>query len=316
MPRTLTRFVLPALLLLASGAAQPTARTVTIKHDDGSTTVPLQPKRVVVLDEESLELAVALGFPVVGVGSGRLTPTDVTGTRINAAALKEGFLARADLGRASYVGNWTAPNLETLLTLKPDLIIRSTWTGNTGYDKLSAIAPTLSFDQNKPSFWKNALRQTAKVFGQQVKAEQLIANVARGHRENAARLRQSGVYRTYPKAVVLSPFPSGEVYLYTGDRVANILRSLGFRDGYPAGLKPSSGGWQVISQEALLQLAPNTLVVSVPYGDGAAFAASDVGKRLANRMITYQMEKFSPWTGPLVDLKVSRDLTAAILKRF
>ncbi|AFZ69267.1 ABC transporter substrate-binding protein [Deinococcus peraridilitoris] len=307
---------LAILTLTATLAHAQSNKTIMVQHDEGTTKAPVQPKRVIVLDEESLELALALGFDIIGLGSGRLAPTDVSGTRINFEALKQGFLARRDLTGVTYTGNWTAPNLETILALKPELILRSTWNGNTGYDKLSAIAPTLSFNQNKPDFWKTSLRETAKVFGQQDKAEQIIQNVALEHQKNKDKLQQAGIFKKYPKAVVLSPFPSGEVYLYTGDRVANIAWELGFKDGYPRGTKVDPGGWQVISQEALLQITPDTLVINVPWGDGNAFSKSSVGQRLKDRTITYQMEPFSPWTGPLVDQKVSRDLTSSILKQF
>ncbi|GAA4021073.1 hypothetical protein GCM10022631_38820 [Deinococcus rubellus] len=52
------------------------------------------------------------------------------------------------------MGSWTAPNLETILALKPDLIVQLTWDGNQNYDKLSKTPP--------PSATRKAARASGK----------------------------------------------------------------------------------------------------------------------------------------------------------
>src|SRR5699024_9291218 len=100
------RFALIAALSLAVPVAAAPA-SIHIQHDEGTSSVPLTPKRVVVLDEESLGFMTALGIPVVGLGGGRLAATDVArdGT-IKPEVQREGFLARTNLKGVQSVGSW------------------------------------------------------------------------------------------------------------------------------------------------------------------------------------------------------------------
>lgn len=147
------KMFLVSLAVLTLGAAS--AQTIALKHDEGTGTVQVKrdPKRLVVLDEQALDLIYALGLGdrVVGLGSAVIEPSQLTaGGFIKPEVLKSGYLARGKLNNPRFVGNWTSPNLETILTLKPDLIVRSTWEGNQNYDKLSRIAPTAGFSRGCP----------------------------------------------------------------------------------------------------------------------------------------------------------------------
>ncbi|GGR23975.1 ABC transporter substrate-binding protein [Deinococcus ruber] len=300
-------------LLLSTGLATtalPESR-VTISHDDGTTTVNKNPRRVAVIGEEALELAYALNIPVVGLGSGRVEPGDFTlGATLTRSTARRGFLGRGDLSNVTYLGSWAAPNLEVLTALKPDLIVRTSWDGLGGYAALNAIAPTLSFSQSKPDFWPRSLRAVAKVFGKEAQAETIIRGTAATITAAGSSLRAAGIFKKFPKMVVLSPFPDGTVYRYTGDRLANVLRQMGFRDGLA--VRPDNNGYEVISPEALLGLDASTLVVLVPWSSGGdIFAKSSAGKLLAARSVTYQLPEFSPWTGPLVDRDVAQKVAAA-----
>lgn len=306
--------LLSAALLSVAGAATPTAARVSIVHDEGSASVPKNPKRVVVIGEEALELAYALDVPVVGVGSGRVEPGDFTlGKTLTPAAQKRGFLALGDLKNVTYVGGWETPNLEVITALKPDLIVRTGWQGLGGYAALNRVAPTLTFDQGRPGFWPRSLRAFARAFGRTAQAEKVIRDTRISVTTAGTRLRSGGVLTRWPKMVVISPFPDGTVYRYTGDRLANVLRQMGFRDGLP--VKAGSTGYEVISQEALLALDARTLVVSVPWSTGGeALAKTAAGRRLAGQTVTYTLPDFSPWTGPLVDRDVARRVADAALK--
>ena len=126
--------------------AQQTSK-ITLKHDEGSATISKNPARVVAMDEEALGWLAALGVQnrVVGIGSTYFEAGDLQGGKIKPNVLKEGFYERVGLNNPAYIGSWTAPNLETLTALRPDLIVRLTWDGNQNYDKLSKIAPTVGY---------------------------------------------------------------------------------------------------------------------------------------------------------------------------
>ena len=219
------------------------------------------------MDEEALGwmFALGLGERVVGVGSSYLSPTDISGGKLKPSVLKEGFYARGKLNNPSFVGSWTAPNLETILALRPDLIVRLTWEGNQNYDKLSKIAPTVGYQEGGTGFWQKGLRDLARVFGKQVQAEQIIKQAADVNRANARKLLSAGVFKKYDKVVVLAPFSGGNTWAYSRVRLMDDLRALGFKDGLKIGSATLGIGAQV-SDEALLGIDKKTLVVLFPPG--------------------------------------------------
>ncbi|UBV45000.1 ABC transporter substrate-binding protein (plasmid) [Deinococcus taeanensis] len=309
--------LLSSLLLCSSALAQ----TLTLKHDEGTTQIKADARRLVVLDEEALGWIYALGLSdrIVGIGSSMIAPTDLTADgHLKPERIRGTFLARGNLSGARFVGNWIQPNLETILSLKPDLIVRLTWNGNGNYDKLSRIAPTVGYREDRAGYWKSNLRDLARVFGRQEQAEKLIKQVADTNRAGARTLQAAGVFRKYPKAVVVSPFQGGTNYLYTKTRLIEDVRALGFKDGLKASAS-TLGVASVISDEALLGLGKDTLVIVFPpggqYNGADAFLQSPVGQRLKDRAVVYSPEAISPWSGPLVSLRDSAALTKLILEK-
>lgn len=311
---------LPLALLSAVLLSSAAAQTVSLKHDEGTATVKKDPQRIVVMDEEALGWLAALGLSerVVGLGSTYFSPGDLVGGKIKPEVLKSGFYGRVRLNNPAYIGDWQAPNLETLTALRPDLIVRLTWQGNQNYDKLSKIAPTAGYQEGAAGFWQRGLRDLARVFGRQAQAERVIKQVADVNRANARKLLAAGVFRKYPKVVVVAPFAGGSNWLYTDVRLMPDLRALGFKDG----LKPKEttlGVGSAISDEALLGLDKKTLVVLFPpggkYNGADAFLKTPVGQRLKDQSVLYVPEAFSPYSGPLVSVRNSNDLTRLILEK-
>lgn len=316
MPRMKIALSFATLALAATASAQ----TLTIKHDEGTTQVKANPQRIVVMDEESLGWISALGLShrVVGLASTYITPADVTGTVVKPAVLREGFFGRARLGNPAYVGDWQKPSLETIAALKPDLIVRLTWEGNQNYDNLSRIAPVLGYKESGAGFWQKGLRDLARVFGRQVQAEQVIKEVADTNRANARKLLAAGVFGRYPKVIVVAPFTGGNNWVYTATRLIPDLQALGFKNAYRPG-KTVLGVGEQISDEALLGLDKQTLVVLFPPGgkfNGAeAFLKTPVGQRLAAQSVVYVPEDYSPYSGPLVSVRNSNEMTKLILEK-
>ncbi|WP_288481809.1 ABC transporter substrate-binding protein [uncultured Deinococcus sp.] len=306
-----------AALALAGTAA---AQTLNVKHDEGTSLVKANPQRIVVMDEESLGWISALGLSdrIVGLGSAYITPADVTGTVIKPAVLRGGFFGRAGLKNPAYVGDWQKPSLETIASLKPDLIVRLTWDGNQNYDNLSKIAPVLGYREGGAGFWQKGVRDLGRIFGKQVQAEQVIKNVADTNRANARSLLAAGVFSKYPKVIVVAPFSGGNNWVYTATRLIPDLQALGFKNAYRPG-KTVLGVGEQISDEALLGLDKQTLVVLFPpggkYNGAEAFLKTPVGQRLAAQSVLYVPEDYSAYTGPLVSVRNSNDLTKLILEK-
>jgi iron complex transport system substrate-binding protein len=143
--------------LLRQGAAQPadpaalqvleeTAEHRLIKHSLGETKVPLQPQRVVTLQDQNALLPLfELGF------------TDVVGS---VGAVKDDgstYYRRTqnyDTSKVVYVGEYGAPNFEQIAALKPDLIVGGQYeVTRENYDLLSRIAPTVVVEQFTRPTW-------------------------------------------------------------------------------------------------------------------------------------------------------------------
>ncbi|MFT3851635.1 MAG: ABC transporter substrate-binding protein [Ilumatobacteraceae bacterium] len=128
--------------------------------EHGDVEVPIDPQRVVVLDEYAALNALAVGVrPVMVVASFQ---SDLGG-RILAA---EGIDLQP--GAAE-----TGPNLEMIAAARPDLILYTTEGALEERTKeLAAIAPAVSLPYETP--WRDVIAMTAAVFGREAQAAPLI----------------------------------------------------------------------------------------------------------------------------------------------
>ena len=121
-----------------------------MEHALGKTCVPIAPQRVVVLD--ILDNVLALGVKPVGAttwdnGNFRTYLPDQT-TEIAKVGLLE------------------QPNIESILSLKPDLILGTYWGDAQGiYERLSPIAPTVLVGNGRDIAWKEWLKTYAEALG-------------------------------------------------------------------------------------------------------------------------------------------------------
>jgi ABC-type Fe3+-citrate transport system substrate-binding protein len=104
--------------------------TRSIKHDLGTTTIKGTPTRVVALELSFADALAASGVQPVGIADDN-KPERIQG-------LKQGITGYKPVGLRS------APNLSTISSLKPDLIIADTTRDKAIYGQLSGIAPTIS----------------------------------------------------------------------------------------------------------------------------------------------------------------------------
>ncbi|WP_106366251.1 ABC transporter substrate-binding protein [Glycomyces artemisiae] len=156
-----------ALALAACGTSDPAAErndaegeTRTIEHAMGTTEVPADPQRVVVLDTDKIDTALSLGITPVG-----------------AARASESELPTylGDLSGVTVVGTSAEPDLEAIEQLKPDLILGSKFRQEAFYDELDAIAPTV-FTELVGLTWKENFLLDGEALGKQDEAERLLAD--------------------------------------------------------------------------------------------------------------------------------------------
>ncbi|WP_259362906.1 iron-siderophore ABC transporter substrate-binding protein [Curtobacterium sp. ME12] len=138
----------------------------TVKHFEGSTTLTTAPKRVVVISTGQADALLTLG--VVPVASTAGDGADLIPSYLTGAFPKD---AEA-LAAVTNVGNRFAPDIETIATAKPDLILMNIAgkDADTLYASLSKIAPTVA-TQGTGLYWKQDFLLLADAVGKTQQAE-------------------------------------------------------------------------------------------------------------------------------------------------
>ena len=168
----------------------------TVVHFQGSTEVKAAPTKVVIISTGQLDVALTLGTVPVGSTAG-------DGAGLVPDYLAKAFPQHADaLGAMKNVGKRTAPSVEEVANLVPDLILMN----NAGkdaatlYASLSAIAPTVA-TQGTGTYWKQDLLLVADALGKPDTAQKWLdafhadaasAGAAIGGRPTVSLLRRNG----------------------------------------------------------------------------------------------------------------------------
>ncbi len=180
-----------------------------VTHAMGVTEVPAEVARIVVLDSSFLDAAIALGVPPVGATEG--TP---------------GSGLPAYLGEASaeieIPGDTTAPNLEAVAALRPDLILGAKVRHESLYDQLSAIAPTV-FSESSGQDWTRQVLLTAEALGRTAEAEALLDAFSTRAAEVGAAIGAAG------KTARIVRFIPGQTRVYGPTTFSgSVLAAVGF----------------------------------------------------------------------------------------
>jgi iron complex transport system substrate-binding protein len=136
----------------------------TITHFGGTTTISVQPRRVVVIATGQTDAALTLGVVPVGVAYGDdadLVPR----------YLRDAFPQHAaQLATVASVGSRQNPNLESIAALHPDLVIANAAAAQDVYPALSQIAPTVLTEGTGVN-WKQDFLMLADGLGMQDAAQ-------------------------------------------------------------------------------------------------------------------------------------------------
>jgi len=225
----------------STGAAPAATRTVT--HAMGTTEVPAQPTRVVVLDTGELDAVVALGVTPVGA-----VTTDVSSDFPS--------YLRDKLSGTQKVGTIQQPELETIASLQPDLILSNKRRHAELYDKLSEIAPTV-FAEDVGKVWKENFLLDAEALGKKAEGERLLA-------EYEQRAKELGQSLGDPSSVTVSAvrFVAGSetIRAYTDNSfLGTVLTDVGV--SRPEGQK-GTATFNEVSRENVAQLNGDVLLYS------------------------------------------------------
>lgn len=130
------------------------------KHDLGESCVPLNPQRVIVAEQITLEPLIALGLKPIGIPDATFV-----GSKTN-------FL-KSQIAGITYIGKEGQLNLEKILKLHPDLIISLYDISLETYRLFSQIAPTVKFKYVHAK-WQESFRRIAEVLNKAEQAEKLL----------------------------------------------------------------------------------------------------------------------------------------------
>ena len=217
-----------------------------IKHELGTTTITGTPERVVVLEFSFVDAAVNSGVVPVGIADdddpNRLLPE-----------------LREAVGDYTSVGLRETPNLQVILSLKPDLIIADSERQEGIYDQLSKIAPTVEF----PSLNAN--------YQQTLDSEQLAAVAMNRCEEFQERLDQHTAFMEKAKAAVPSDesrkalFGIGTDETFTAFSQAYFTADVLAAVGIPASLDGKDGVATLeMNLETLTSTKPDIMFLARP----------------------------------------------------
>ncbi|MEM8810759.1 MAG: iron-siderophore ABC transporter substrate-binding protein [Cyanobacteria bacterium P01_G01_bin.38] len=171
----------------------------------------MDPKRVVVLDTAPLDAALALDVQPVGTTIYRDFPPYLEETA----------------NEITLLGDPNQPDLEAILSLKPDLILGSKLGAEKLYQRLSQIAPTVFTEGSGrvgEGEWQENFRLYAEALGQTDQADQLIQRYQQRVQQLQAIIGQPQVLDI--SVLVIS---SERVGTYTtGSFSGSILQDVGF----------------------------------------------------------------------------------------
>ncbi len=283
---------------------------LNLKHDGGDTTIMKEPGRIVVLGDEMAERALALGIKPVGYGSSRLQSASV-----GSPVVRTSYLDPKLLGQPKFVGSNLEPSIETILSLKPDLILYLYYAPKI-YESASRIAPTLAFDVGKKGAWQRALRVVGQAVDRQEKADEIIRDF--DARRKALRDQLAPIAKSSPQVAVLY-LPSPDTTMVFDGRftLAGIFPDLGFRLTQPSGVQIGRSGFSEVSAEALSELdADNIVTRRIKGTEGQRqYQAEEVLSTLGVPIRQYFIDPEHPYTGPYSEPRFMDNSASLLLGR-
>jgi iron complex transport system substrate-binding protein len=215
--------------------------TRTIRYLNKDYTVPAKADRFVITGSlEAMEDALVLGVkPVGAITVGGKFPdmfAEITGS-------------------AQSIGEKTQPNVETILKLKPDVILStSKFPADVG-EKLVKIAPTIPVSHISTN-WEANLRLLAELTGKRELADQVLKK----YKDDAAAAKAQLGERLKDKKVVIVRIRSGNIMIYPEDIFFNpsLYMDLGLKA--PEQVK-NAKAQETISLEKFSEMNPDYLFV-------------------------------------------------------
>ncbi|MEM6502417.1 MAG: ABC transporter substrate-binding protein [Cyanobacteria bacterium P01_C01_bin.89] len=251
-----------------SSSPAPAAQSCyTVTHMAGETEICDRPEKIAVLDTHSLDVLLGLKQQPAGV----VTPVPLDADRVEHPEVFIPSLGDRITTTPAYLGSFgQPPSLETLLQLKPDLVVGEVWSVQAISDAmLSEVAPTVSlFPRSEPGNWRDNIRVLAQALGDERLADQAIAQYDK--ELETTRKALANVTATHPKVLLVGGdgFKRGVLLAVTENSfMGEIVEDAGFDVISPLGIDRSI---VPLSLELLPELNEADLVFVLGYSADAA----------------------------------------------
>lgn len=221
----------------------------SIQDENGTFTLPEEPKRIVVLELSFVDALAVVGISPVGIA-------DDNDPNILLPQVKARLHPWTSLGMRSQ------PNMENIADLHPDLIIADFERHAAAYDSLSRIAPTLLLKSRGETYEEN-LEAAAKI-GLIVNKNTEIQQRIQQHRATMARYKKALETSENLGSVQFAIVSSRGMWLHGPNSYAgSVLTALGFVSPIKNQLDTP---YIPASLELLLQVNPDWLLMGT-YGE-------------------------------------------------
>lgn len=220
------------------------ALAVTVRTPSGPFTLPGKAARVVALEYSFLDTLIALGVKPVGAALGTQGGDRGAPPYLRARALD-----------VTSIGSRAQPNLEAILSVKPDLILADNFVHKDLLSPLGKLAPTAALQSRRGSYEEimQGVLTIGRLVGQEARAQTLVD-------EQARLLAKSRAFaRAKAPGVVLAVSTENSLTLHSTESfVGSLIEKLGRQNL----VKPRDGQTQFeVSLEGLAALNPPTLVL-------------------------------------------------------
>ncbi|WP_373231311.1 ABC transporter substrate-binding protein [Cohnella sp.] len=229
-----------------------TAAERVVKHQFGETKVPADPKKIVVNFPRFAEDLLALGITPYAVAPAWNGFTPYLDEMLTSKGIKK------------LEGAGLAMNLEEVVGVEPDLIVGSF--DDKGYEQMSKIAPTLSFEFED---WTKVLPKLGAFFGKEAEAQKIMDE----YHLKAAQAKEKLTQALGNKTVMYFRISEKQYFFlgFGGEESTNLSRIF-YRDlglNLPEKLKSGEDWINEMSVEILPEINPDYIFLELYEGEAA-----------------------------------------------
>ncbi|TVP64212.1 MAG: iron-siderophore ABC transporter substrate-binding protein [Nodularia sp. (in: Bacteria)] len=225
-----------------------------IQHDGGETEICGQPQKVVALSPPLLDILLSLGVQPAGYAEVDLLNSKV----FDNPSQQIRFLGDRVTSQPVNLGDRNNPSIETLVQLKPDLILGEKFQLETNYKLFSSIAPTAFFDTGEKTGWKPAMQAIAQGLNREEQAKQAIAS----HNQLVETVKSQLAPVISGQTIIVLGWNgiSNQSFILSSGLIPGLLEDLGFQVIVGKAERPN------ISVEAVANIKTDHILV-MPSGD-------------------------------------------------